>query len=130
VGGDEFNSPTLSPDWTVIGADASHWSSTQRPGFLTITTQDADLYEGDNRPINLFLRAAPAGDLAWCYRSYHRPQSGGTLAQQITRNSCTNVAASAEKDGRRHFPRHAHGCCVLSTVCDGVKRGRMPTLGR
>ena len=59
---DDFSSATLDPAWTVLGEDRAAWSLTQDPGSLTVTTRDASLYQGDNRPVDVFLRAAPSAD--------------------------------------------------------------------
>lgn len=60
--GDEFGSTALSPSWAVLGNDPSHWSLSSNPGHLTIRAEDAGIAGGDNRPVNLFVRPAAAGD--------------------------------------------------------------------
>lgn len=60
---DEFDSETLAEHWTV-GPNPEHrrddkWSLTSYPGYLTITTQDSDIHETSNRPINFFMYKVP-----------------------------------------------------------------------
>jgi len=57
---DDFDGPTLSPEWSWINEDASMWSLTERPGYLRIHTQSGTLDEANNSARNVFLRAAPA----------------------------------------------------------------------
>jgi len=63
---------------------------------------------------------------AWCYGRYHQPQCGRDLSQQSRFSGCTDVVASAGKEGRKHFLCRNHGFRVLLTARDGVKHGRMP----
>ena len=51
---DDFDSPTLDSRWFWVNEDPSHWSLTERPGFMRITAQEG----GEN----LLLQAAPADD--------------------------------------------------------------------
>ncbi len=67
---------------------------------------------------------------AWCDRSYHQPQSGGALSQQTESRCGADIVASAEKDGRKHFPRHNHAFLPTCGCWAGVQQGRMPTPAR
>jgi beta-xylosidase len=51
---DGFDIPTLDSRWFWVNEDPSHWSLTERPGFMRITAQ-----EGGK---NVLLQAAPADD--------------------------------------------------------------------
>ncbi len=50
---DQFDSATLDSRWEWIREDLTHWSLTERPGFLRITTQDGSL--PDNTAENILL---------------------------------------------------------------------------
>jgi hypothetical protein len=50
---DQFDSPTLDSRWEWIREDPTHWSLTERPGFLRITTQDG--LPTDNTAENILL---------------------------------------------------------------------------
>ena len=45
---DAFDGKT-SLDWKILRADPSHASLTQRPGFLTLTTQFGSIHRGPRR---------------------------------------------------------------------------------
>jgi regulation of enolase protein 1 (concanavalin A-like superfamily) len=59
---DGFASPLLGPRWWWVREDAAHWSLTESPGFLRITTQAGSLHWADNTLRNVLLRTPPAGD--------------------------------------------------------------------
>ncbi|MCK4245592.1 MAG: DUF1349 domain-containing protein, partial [Candidatus Omnitrophica bacterium] len=59
---DYFDSATLDPRWSWEREDPTHWSLTERPGYLRITTQRCDLYQAHNTAKNLLLTPAPSGD--------------------------------------------------------------------
>lgn len=46
-------------DWDIVHTDPSHFSLTENPGSLTITTQDGHFKEGDTSYKNLFLIDTP-----------------------------------------------------------------------
>jgi beta-xylosidase len=52
---DDFSAPDLQPRWRWVREDRSAWSLTERPGFLSITTEHGDLYQSDNNNRNLIL---------------------------------------------------------------------------
>jgi hypothetical protein len=57
---DNFSSSTLDSRWAWIREDATHWSLTDRPGFLRITTQEGSGPDGGKK--NILLQLAPPGD--------------------------------------------------------------------
>ena len=59
---DYFDSTTLDPRWSWVREDPTHWSLTERLGYLRITTQRGDLYQTNNDGKNLLLTPAPSGD--------------------------------------------------------------------
>ncbi len=59
---DGFDSSTLDSKWSWIREDPTHWSLTERPGFLRIITQRGDLYGGHNDLRNGLLQTMPALD--------------------------------------------------------------------
>ncbi|NHM30988.1 DUF1349 domain-containing protein [Neobacillus terrae] len=52
------------------------WSLTKNKGFLTIDTQDSDLFQGRNQPLNFFLRQAPKGDYEFSTKLNFSPAQG------------------------------------------------------
>jgi len=67
--GDGFETPALGPLWSWVREDPTHWSLTDRPGWMRITTQPGSLV-GDGEELasmandekNLLLTPAPPGD--------------------------------------------------------------------
>jgi regulation of enolase protein 1 (concanavalin A-like superfamily) len=59
---DYFDSTTLARQWSWVRGDPTHWSLTDRPGYLRITIQHGDLYGRWNDNENMLLRTAPTGD--------------------------------------------------------------------
>lgn len=57
---DDFSSDQLGRSWTTFNEWRSRW--TLEDGFLTIRTQDGDVFEERTDLYNLFLQYAPAGD--------------------------------------------------------------------
>lgn len=83
---DDFDSPTLGDRWSWLREDATHWSLTDRPGFLRITTQQGGLFQTPNNAKNLLLQAAPVGDFEIQTRIIFTPtaniQSAGLIIYQ------------------------------------------------
>lgn len=50
---DQFDSPALNARWTILREDPSHWSLTDRPDYLRITTQPGGLFS--NSQLNVLL---------------------------------------------------------------------------
>jgi beta-xylosidase len=59
---DDFGSSWLHPLWSWVREDGTHWSLTDNPGFLRITTQTGGVVGSSNDQNNLLLTSAPAGD--------------------------------------------------------------------
>lgn len=83
---DDFDSPSLDPGWSWVREDPTHWSLTDRPGYLRITIQHGDLWGGYNDAKNLLLRPAPSGDFEVTTRVETEPttnwQQAGLLIYQ------------------------------------------------
>lgn len=58
----DFNTGSLSPQWSWIREDPSHWSLSTDPGTLTIDAVNGDLYQTNNTAQNVLTERAPAGD--------------------------------------------------------------------
>ncbi|MHC4538349.1 MAG: ankyrin repeat domain-containing protein [Planctomycetota bacterium] len=56
---DDFDGK-LSLDWEILHADPSHFSLTNKPGYLTITTQQGTFRNSNKKYKNLFLIDCPA----------------------------------------------------------------------
>jgi regulation of enolase protein 1 (concanavalin A-like superfamily) len=52
---DQFDKTTLDSRWEWVREDSTHWSLTERPGFLRITTQEGGLFREENTAKNLLL---------------------------------------------------------------------------
>ena len=59
---DNFSSSSLDDRWSWIREDATHWSLTERAGFLRITTQAGSIFGPVNDVSNILLQVAPPGD--------------------------------------------------------------------
>jgi beta-xylosidase len=59
---DYFATSSLDSAWSWVREDATHWSLTDRPGFLRITTQTGGVVGSQNNQNNLLLTSAPSGD--------------------------------------------------------------------
>ncbi len=60
--GDGFESQDLGPLWSWVREDPTHWSLTDRPGWMRIATQPGSLVGSANDEKNLLLMPAPPGD--------------------------------------------------------------------
>ena len=59
---DEFNGPSLNPNWQWYNEDPGLWSLTASPGFLRIIGTNHDMWKTCNDPKNLLLQLMPSGD--------------------------------------------------------------------
>ena len=57
---DNFDGPELDSCWLWVREDTSHWSLTERPGWMRIKTQPGRIYYGLGQ--NYLLRSRPTGD--------------------------------------------------------------------
>lgn len=82
---DDFNSATLNARWSWLREDPTHWSLTERAGFLRITTQKGGFFSGHNAK-NVLLQDAPTGDFDVRTRVLFTPtdniQSAGLIVYQ------------------------------------------------
>lgn len=58
---DQFNSDKLEDGWSIFQENASNWSLTQNPGYLTIHTTSTDVFQDNNSQENVFLQKVPDG---------------------------------------------------------------------
>ena len=77
---DNFSSSSLDGRWSWIREDATHWSLTERPGFLRITTQDGGLFGPGGDAKNILLQSAPPGDFEIRTRVIFTPTENFHLA--------------------------------------------------
>ena len=63
----------LTPGWSWIDEDPTHWSLTEVPGMLRIVTQGESLYRA-GKPRNLLLRDAPPTDFELTTKVTFDPQ--------------------------------------------------------
>ena len=59
---DQFDSPTLAPEWSWINEDPNYWNLTEAPGKLRLTTLTGEFCCGFTNYQNLLVRDAPSGD--------------------------------------------------------------------
>jgi len=52
---DQFDQTTLNSRWEWVREDITHWSLTDRPGFMRITTQEGGLFQEENTAKNILL---------------------------------------------------------------------------
>lgn len=55
---EEYNTETIGEQWDWIRENASNHNHTQKPGWLTITSEPGDVSEGTNNARNLLLQSA------------------------------------------------------------------------
>jgi beta-xylosidase len=108
---DDFDSPTLDSRWLWVNEDPSHWSLTERPGFMRITAQDGGQ--------NLLLQNAPTDDYAVETRLLFEPtqniQRAGLLLFQDFDNSFSLMRA---------FCGFPPGCVDNGIYFDHVEAGQ------
>ena len=59
---DDFATSTLHPLWSWVREDPTHWSLTDNPDVLRITTQTGGIYGVGNDQRNILITDAPSGD--------------------------------------------------------------------
>ncbi len=52
---DEFNSPIIDSQWFWVRENPDAWSLTERPGYMTITTEKGDLWKFHNDGKNILI---------------------------------------------------------------------------
>jgi beta-xylosidase len=55
---DEFEGPAPGKQWNWIRENNDHWSMSEYPGYLTITTQGGDIQDASNNAENILLQSA------------------------------------------------------------------------
>jgi len=75
---DDFDSDVLGEHW-IVGPEPHHrrddkWSLTAHSGFLTIATQDSDIHEASNHPVNFFLYEVPYDNFEVVTHIYVQPE--------------------------------------------------------
>lgn len=108
---DNFDSPELDSCWTWVREDKSHWSLTERPGWMRIITQSGSIYDGTD--LNLLLRKPPVGS--------YQIETQVDIAPQC----CYNAASAMIYNGVNDFlslTRIASGTqqVLLQGVHDGI----------
>ncbi len=63
---DEFNNNTLDGAWSWVREDNTKWSLTTNAGYMSITSNDGELFGNYNSSNNVLLRNAPSGDWSIC----------------------------------------------------------------
>jgi len=77
---DDFSTSTLDSHWSWVREDATHWSLTEHPGFLRITTQQGGLLGPGGDAKNLLVRDAPPGDFEIQTRVFFTPTENFQIA--------------------------------------------------
>jgi len=77
---DEFSAEALDGRWSWVREDPTHWSLSDRGGFLRITSQQGGLLYGSNNARNLLLRDTPAGDFDVETRVFFTPGENYQMA--------------------------------------------------
>lgn len=82
---DDFGSTTLNAGWSWVREDNTHWSLTDRPGYMRIETEQGGLIGAANAK-NLLLRSPLGGRYAISTRVIYKPdtnfQNAGLLVYQ------------------------------------------------
>ncbi len=77
---DDFSTSTLDTHWSWVREDATHWSLTEHPGFLRITTQQGGLLGPGGDAKNLLVRDAPVGGFEIETRVFFTPTENFQIA--------------------------------------------------
>lgn len=59
---DDFNSPSLDSHWFWVREDPTHWSLTDNPGYMRITSQAGGIYQTGNNEKNILLTPVSSAD--------------------------------------------------------------------
>ncbi len=114
---DNFDSPTLDSCWFWIREDSSHWSLTERPGWMRLAMQPGDYHCGGGK--NFLVRNGPLGN----YRiethlqipALFEGQGAGLL---LTRSDCEYVILWRQVNsiGQQIVLQGGHDCCANAST--------------
>lgn len=128
---DDFDSPELSSCWTWIREDTSHWSLTERPGWMRISTQGGDLPLHDLP--NTLLRPTPETDFVVEARVSINPEQnyqGGGLILYASDEHYVRLWRGHSVTGVVNMQSHQpDGCNVESIATDSLVWLRMTLRG-
>ena len=85
---DDFEAASLDSRWSWIRNDPTHWSLTERPGFLRITT---NTQQGPGEANNLLVQPVPVGDYEIQTRVQFTPTENYQLAGLLVYQDDTTV---------------------------------------
>ncbi|UCC77453.1 MAG: hypothetical protein JSW37_03585 [Anaerolineales bacterium] len=72
---DDFDGPSLAPEWWWMNEDSADWSLSERPGFLRVLSGPGAPWQE-----NLLLQGAPSGDFAMTTRVLFEPAANFQMA--------------------------------------------------
>jgi len=108
---DDFDSPALDSRWFWVNEDPSHWSLTERPGFMRITAQDGGQ--------NLLLQDAPTADYAVETRLLFEPTQNIQRAGLLLHKDGNNLLSLM-----RAFCGFTPGCVDNGIYFDHIEAGQ------
>jgi regulation of enolase protein 1 (concanavalin A-like superfamily) len=87
---DEFNSSTLSSQWSWIRQDSAYWSLTAASGYMRITTEWGEFSHSTPDNKNTLIETAPSGDFTITTKLNGKPTAnwaqGGLVVYQDDNN--------------------------------------------
>jgi len=113
---DNFDSPELESCWTWIREDASHWSLTERPGWMRIVAQEGHYEFGNDE--NVVSRPRPNGDYQIGTRLAINPQccyNGGALLIHQDAQNFVALVRLASSTQQVLFQGHTNDNLVVNT---------------
>lgn len=114
---DEFDNPTLNSRWEWIRESADHWSLTENPGYMRITTQAGNIPTGNN----LLVQPAPAGNFEISTHVFFMPTENFQMAGLIIYEDSENYM----QFGRAYCGFVEYGCVENGIYFDHIERGEM-----
>lgn len=120
IWGDDFDGK-LRTAWTWLREDESHWSLSDRPGFLTIITQQGGVLFESNNARNLLLRDLPDGDFVVATYMEFLPTQNYHFAGLIIYQDDDNLIAL----GRAFCDPSLEGCSGNGIYFDYERAGEL-----
>lgn len=112
---DEFNSSTLDSRWEWMRESVDHWSLTENPGYMRITTQPGNIQTSNN----LLVQPAPAGNFEISTHVYFTPSENFQMAGLIIYEDSDNYI----QFGRAYCGFIESGCVENGIYFDHIERG-------
>jgi beta-xylosidase len=140
---DDFTSPILDGRWYWVREDYTHWSLTEQPGYLQITTQPGDIYyrsntnDGQNILLTPFnepvfqisskVSFSPGENFHTAGILVYQDDDNYVFLSRVVVNGDQRIRFYAEKDGDIDFVKDMKAFTETATTyyCRITKRGNL-----